>query len=347
MERRNRNGVLLDFSRQLGALVAAGIPLLRALQLIEREAGLPGVRSCARVLAGNLEQGSSLHEAMAGHPGTFPFLYVHLVKVGEETGRLDHVMEVLVAEMENRAVLVGDIRRSLAYPALVGTLAVGVFALTATMVLPVLAQMCRETGVELPSAARMVLGAVAFLERLPLWAGLGLGMAAVGMRVAGPAKVKHAAQRASLAVPLVGTWVQAAETAKVARALGMQLGCGIPLLEALRTTRSVVTNHVTAQALAAVQRAVEEGMAVSHALQAAGSFPSLMVQLVRVGEESGSLDSMLDWLARYYERRLAVLLQAGVRMLEPVLTIAAAVLVGAMAVGLVLPMLQATSGLAW
>jgi type IV pilus assembly protein PilC len=323
---------VIQFSRNMASLLDAGIPILRALNIQSRFGGR-AFRAVLRSVAQDLEGGSRLSEALAKHPLVFPTFYVHLVKTGEEVGNLAGVLKELVTHMERDEETARKVRGALMYPAFLILMAIGVIFIMLTFVVPALMDLFSELGSDLPAITRMMISISDFFVAYWLYMIAGVvGLAVVWWLYSRTPAGKRTKDRIILRIPLISTATLKGSLARFARNLGMLVGAGVSLFEALKLIADTTDNTVVAEAVANVRQGVADGQLLSQAVIAEPVFPSLMGEMIGVGEETGALEGHLLKIASFYEEEADRAVQRVTGMLTPALTIGVGLLVGFVAV---------------
>jgi general secretion pathway protein F len=324
-------------TRELATLISAGLPLDRALSVVSNLADKAELKQAVGQILRSVQQGKSLTEALAEFPKIFPPLYVNMVKAGEVGGFLDTALQRLAEYLERAQEVQDEIKSALAYPVilvLVGGLSI-VFMFT--FVLPKFTALFKDMGDALPVSTRMLL-AISNGVRSYWWV---LALIAVGswfgfrQYVATP-QGRFAWDRWRLRVAVLGDLVRKREVAHFARTLGTLVKSGVPLLQALEVVEEVAGNQVIRQALKEVRVGVREGQGIGGPLSRSGVFPTLALQMVSVGEETGRLDDMLMRVSEYYEKETHNQLRQLVSLLEPALIVVMGVIIGFIVVAMLL-----------
>lgn len=337
---------LAPFTRSLAALVAARMPLLRALESLAAEEGGEGARGVLQDVTEALEDGASLSEALARRPGVFDGAYRSLVRVGEETGTLGEVLGRLADRLERRAAVRQEIKKALAYPALVLAVALAATVFMLQVVVPMFADMYADFGAELPGLTRWLLEVSTFMNRHATLVLAGLALGAVGL-YAGmqTALYVRLRDRAALRLPLVSSLTRSYVAAQMCQTLATLTKQGVPLDEALEVTSAATSNHVLAARLTSVRRDVQGGRSIRSAFSSADVLPARSRQLIALGEETGQLPALLEraatWHANQTEHRVAMLLA----VLEPLLIIVVGLLLGTILTALYLPIFDLSTAI--
>jgi type II secretion system protein F len=324
-------------TRELATLISAGLPLDRALSVASTLADKAELKQTVGQILRSVQQGKSLTEALAEFPKIFPPLYVNMVKAGEVGGFLDTALQRLAEYLERAQEVQDEIKSALAYPVIlvvVGSLSI-VFMFT--FVLPKFTTLFQDMGDALPTSTRLLLATSRGLRSYWWVPVLGAVGSWFGFRqyVATP-QGRFAWDRWRLRVPVLGELVRKREVAHFARTLGTLVKSGVPLLQALEVVEEVAGNQVVRQALKDVRVGVREGQGMSVPLGRSGVFPTLALQMVSVGEETGRLDEMLVRVAEYYEKETHNQLRQLVSMVEPLLIVVMGLIVGFVVVAMML-----------
>ena len=331
---------VISFVRELATLLQAGIPLLAALRTLERQ-HRRHLRVVIQDLADQVTAGSSLAEAMGRHEGVFDELCVSIVHVGESTGGLETALARLAEFKEKAQRLRSRLTTALIYPALVGLLGVAVTIFLMTYVVPNLLGTLTQAGKPLPGVTRVVKYMSDFL--LCWWWALAVGAAGLVVLARLTLRTQRGrwlAHRLILRLPLLGDLARKENTSRMAVVLAALLRSGLVFVEAVRITRQTLRNLVFRRALADYETAVAAGRDVAGPLEATGVFSPMVVQMLAVGQQAGELETMLERLAETYDHEVATAAARLTAVLEPVLIVALAVLVGFVAFATILPILE-------
>jgi len=339
LERRKASASgLLDFTNGLCTLVEARVPLDRALRLLEGITESGAMRELVRGLLREVKEGSSLAEAMERHPRVFSKMYVNIVRAGEEGGILHELLPDLASFLESNAKTRQALVSAMVYPVVLvvtGILSVG---LLMVFVIPQFAAMFEGAGAEVPAAAAWLLAMSEFLRSWGYLAFVLAGLAAFGwIRLGADAAGRYRKDRLLLSLPLLGKLILHRECALFARTMGALMAAGIPLIRSLRVAREVLSNSVLARQLARVEEDVRGGAGLGVSLEKTDRFPTLLHQLVGVGEESGRTASILLKAAETFDNWVRNRVATLVAALQPTLIIILAIVVG----GVTITMLSA------
>lgn len=332
---------LTQFTSQLATLQSAGIPIVRSLRICENQLRPGPFKTIVGAIADDVESGASLSEAMAKYPEVFDRLYVNMVRAGEKGGILDDILGRLAEFAEKTQRIKSKVREALTYPAVVLLFALGVMTFVMLVIVPRFEEIFRQFGQELPALTRLLIGFSRFLSTywyllvvapIALWG-------AYRFAVRFP-RVRYAADRFKLRAPIAGPIVEKTIVARFSRTLGTLLGAGVPILEALEIVEASIPNVVLAGALAEVRASVREGETVAAPLMESRIFDDLVVNMIDVGESTGTLDKMLLKIADTYEEEVDTQVGTLFKLLEPVLLLLLAGIVGFIVLALFLPILK-------
>lgn len=330
-------GDVTTFSRHLAALLASGVGLLPALQVLSEQARGQFQTVLEQVIM-DVQRGESLSGAVHRQGRAFPSFYERMLRVGERSGNLEVVLQQIAVYMEKEQAVSRRVQRALAYPAFVFLVGLLVIFVILTFAMPALNALYTEFQAELPLPTRLLLGVTGFLQayRLPLLVVLlALGVAAyVALRTESG---QLARDRLLLGLPLFGAISMRGILARYTRTLSLLLRAGLPLVEIMDLVEATVGNRLARRVFAAVRRDVIRGQALSAALGAQSLLPPMLAQVVRVGEETGKLEANLEALADLYEDETDRAIGAMTGILEPGLTILVGLLVAFVALATILP----------
>lgn len=311
---------LAIFWRQLALLIEVGVPLLKALYQVAERTSYGRLREIIRRVAGDIEVGNSLSEALAQHPHAFSTLTIQVIQVAERGGVLDDSLRLVAEELERRTELRGKIRRALAYPAAITAVGVLVALFVLAYVIPEFTGVFREQGALLPLPTRLVIGLANFLAGY-WWL---CGVVAIGCCMGLASYVRTPGgrlfwDRSKLRLPLVGSLLCKASILRFALTLGTLLRGGVPILVSLKLVQEHAENSVLAGELAQVYTAVDQGNRLETPLRRSTVFPPTAVDVIAVGEEAGQLDTVLFRLAQLYKEDVDHSISVFSSVLEPVL----------------------------
>ncbi len=328
-------------TRQLGALLGAGVQLVDALGALSQQSSRPNAKKILSQVRESVREGSSLADALAAHSYIFSELYVGMVRAGETAGSLETVLSRLADYSERQSEFVSKVRGALTYPIIMMCVGAAIMIFLVSYVVPQVATIFEQQQVALPLATQMLIGLSNLITGYwPLL--LILVLAATGGILAGLAskKGRRIYDRWLLHVPWLGPTIVRVICARFARTLATLLASGLQLVPALGAVKGVVTNRLLADAVEQSRDSIREGHGMGQTLERSGLFPPLLVEMVRVGERSGELEKMLERVAETYEREVANSLSQMTTLLEPMMTLAMAAVIVFMMLAVLLPIFQ-------
>ncbi|HEY4519791.1 MAG TPA: type II secretion system F family protein [Candidatus Paceibacterota bacterium] len=327
------------FTRNLGAMLSAGLSLARALSVIERQTRNPKLSKVITSVAGSVRHGDPLHEALAQFPRIFSPLVVAMVRAGEESGELPNSLQVIAEQMERMHTLKKKVRSALIYPTIVVVAIVGIGVLMMIEVVPTLAQTFKEMNVDLPASTQSIIALSNFLVEYTFVAIILFLGSVSGVYLGLRTKIgKRIADKTFLTAPLIGTIVREVNSARTARTLSSLLSAGVAVLQALEISGEVVQNSYFRDVLKDAIRDVSAGEALSKTFgKNEALYPAFVGEMIAVGEETGHLADMLKRLAEYYESEVDRKTKDLSTVIEPFLMVAIGAAVGFFAVSMISP----------
>jgi type IV pilus assembly protein PilC len=342
--------ILMIFTRQLATLIDSGLPLLRGLTVLAKQEPNPMLRGTISALADTVQSGSTFSEALAQHPKIFNKLYVNMVKAGELGGVLEVVLVRLAEYQEKAQKLKNKIVSAMVYPAIVMFIAVAILLFLMLFIVPKFKDMFKEMGdSEMPMISQVVFGASEFfikaslvpyvpnvvwflLAAFGIWAGFNFWSRTP--------KGRKAIDQLKLKLPVFGDLQQKSAIARFARTLGTLVTSGVPILQALNITRDTAGNVIVSDAIDKVHEAVKEGESIVSPMTTAKIFPNMVISMIDVGEETGQLPEMLLKVADVYDDEVDNAVTALTSILEPIMIVILALVVGAVVMALFLPLIK-------
>ena len=334
--------ILTVFTRQLATLVDAGLPLLRGLRVLEKQERHPTLKRIIGELALSIEGGSTFSEGLAQHPKVFNRLYVNMVKAGELGGVLEVVLSRLADFMEKAQKIKGKVIAAMFYPCAVLTVACTILTVLMVWVVPKFEEIFQGmlSGEQLPVFTRFVLGVSRTIKNHALIT-LGVVIAVIilfnllvrtklGRRVFDKLKLK---------MPILGPVISKVAISRFSRTLGTLVSSGVPILQALTIVKETAGNVIVGNAVAAVHESVKEGETITAPLEASNVFPPMVISMVDVGEQTGALPEMLMKIADNYDEEVDNAVAAMTSLLEPIMIVCLAVIVGSIVIALFLPLI--------
>jgi type IV pilus assembly protein PilC len=334
---------LAIFTRQLATLLYAGMPLVRAMHLLEQQAQDGSERRVIADVVGAVEGGANFSEALSRQPRTFSRLYISMVRAGEASGQLEAVLRRQAELMEKQRRLVRQVRGALAYPAVVCVVAGLITTGLMIFIVPKFAAMFTEMlgGSPLPALTRMVIAASnTMLHQAYLLVAAALAAMTLWKLIRVSRVGAYWTDRAALGLPGLGAMLRLSACVHFCSTLGTLTRSGVPILAALQIVRDGTRNRVLTLAVERVRDAVKDGEPISGTMKRTGAFPAMLVGMVQVGEETGSLPEMLERVAQTYEEEVDAAVESLTSMIEPLLIVVLAGIVGTIVIALFLPLLK-------
>lgn len=330
------------FTRQLATMMESGVPIIQAFDIIAEGAENPKMARLVNEIKTDVAAGNTLASSLAKHPQYFDDLFCNLVDSGEQSGRLEALLDRIATYKEKTEALKSKIKKALTYPISVVVVAIIVTAIMLLKVVPQFQSVFEGFGAELPAFTLMVIGISEWLQAW--WFVALIGFIVIGY-VYGKAHVRSkrlrdAEDRALLKAPVVGNILYEAAVARFARTLSTTFAAGVPLVEALDSVAGASGNVVFYNATMKIKEDVSAGSQLNFSMRSTGVFPSLAVQMAGIGEESGALDDMLEKVASYYEGEVDNKVDNLTTLLEPMIMCVLGVLVGGLIVAMYLPIFQ-------
>jgi general secretion pathway protein F len=328
-------------TRQLGTLLGAGIAMADALSAIVDQAQSRRIESIFRSIRERITQGVSLGDALAEYPQLFSELYVNMVKAGEATGQVDVVLRRLADFLQRQRALQRKVVSALTYPMLMIMIGLLVVSILMTVVVPKITDMLRDTGQTMPAPTQVLIAISDAFKQYWIAGPLAvIVLSFVYNRVYRTRNGQLWIDKTKLKIPIVGELLRKQAVARFTRTLSTLLSSGVPAVRCLEITENVVGNRVLADATAHVRTRILEGTDIATPLKATGVFPSVVGYMVAVGEQSGELEQMLDRVASAYDDEIDIATQRLTSVLEPIMIVFLAAVVGYIVVSIVLPILQ-------
>ena len=327
------------FTRQLATMLKAGVPLVQSFDIVAEGAEKPRMRTLVTELRNDVASGSGLAPSLAKHPRLFDELFVSLIASGEDSGTLEIMLDRVATYKEKTERLKAKIKKALTYPSAVIAIAIVVTGILLIKVVPVFAETFRNFGSELPAFTLFVMQISEFVQSwwfiiLLIAVGIGLAIREAKLR---SVKFSEFIDKVALKAPVMGGIVHDAIIARFSRTLATTFAAGVPLVDALESTAGAAGNSLYAKAIRQIKNDVTGGTTLYDAIKATGMFPTMLLQMVSIGEESGSLDEMLDNVANHYEAAVDDAVDNMSALLEPLIMSILGVLVGGLMIAMYLP----------
>lgn len=337
--------VLIQFTRQLQVMIGSGVPLVQSLTILGEQQDDKTLQQALKVIEEKVSSGTFFWEAIMGFPKIFPKLYISLVKAGEASGALDSMLKRVTRYLEDNARLVKMMKGASIYPIMifgVGTLVIGIMLV---FVIPKFEEMLQGNGTEMPLPTKIVMGASHFMiDNIFYIVGALTASGFIFMRYVKSAEGRGFIDRMSFRLPLFGPLVQKAGVARFTRTLQTLLASGVNLLDAIDICKMTIDNVVLEEAVNKIRTEVETGKPLAATIAKLGVFPKMAVQMIGVGESTGSLDKMLEKVADFYEAEVESAVGNMTKMIEPLILLFLGVIVGGMMIAMYLPMFKMGEG---
>lgn len=330
------------FSRQLATMMSSGVPLVQAFEIIGRGHENAGMQDLVLGIKNDVESGGTLAEALAKRPLYFDELYVNLVAAGEHAGILETLLQKIATYKEKTETLKGKIKKAMFYPIAVIVVAFIVTAILLIFVIPQFEELFRGFGADLPAPTQFVLNLSEIFQNW--WWAIALGIAGTVYGIFEARrrnkKVAHFIDRILLKIPLVGDILNKAAIARFARTLSTMFAAGTPLVEAMVSVAGASGNIVYQEAIMEMRDEIATGTQLQTAMRDQQLFPNMVIQMVAIGEEAGSLDQMLGKVADFYEEEVDNAVDSLSSLLEPLIMVFLGVIIGGLVISMYLPIFQ-------
>lgn len=331
---------LAFFCWQFAAMIRAGLPIFQALNILAIQAENPYLGQILGKVVERVEGGMSLAEAFSLYPKVFPPVFTSMLEAGEVSGALGEVLERLAVHFEREHEVREKVRSALAYPVIVLAVSFLAVMVLTTFVVPTFVRILEDLNIPLPLPTRMLMATSVFLKQY--WylvlAVLVLGIAGLRQFIGATAQGKEVRDRLLLRLPIVGSLLRKVIIARFARTLAAMVRSGVPILTALEVVQRTAGNTVIARAIEETKKNVSEGGAIAGLLEKSGVFPLMVTRMIAVGEETGTLDKLLEKVAAFCERDVSATVERLVPTIEPAMIIGLAVIVGGIILSVLLPL---------
>ncbi len=330
------------FTRQLATMIDAGLPLVQCLDILSNQSENKSFQNVLKGVKNSVEQGATFSDALRKHPKVFDELYVNLVAAGEVGGILDTILNRLAIYIEKAVKLRGQLKSAMYYPAGIMFVAAGVIAVMLLKVIPTFEKMFRDMGnAKLPQATLVVVGiSHGFINNWYLIIGIIIGVV-VGVNLARRTEQgRELFDRLLLQIPIVGPTLRKIIVARFTRTLGTLLASGVPILDALEICGKTAGNKVVQQAIMRAREKISEGHDMATPLAESKVFPTMVVQMIGVGEQTGAMDAMLQKIADFYEEEVDAAVTGLTSLIEPVMMAFLGVVVGGLIIAMYLPIFK-------
>lgn len=330
------------FTRQLATMMKAGVPLVQSFEIVAEGLDNPAMREVVLGIKGEVEGGNTFAGALRKYPQHFDNLFCSLVESGEQSGALETMLDRVAVYKEKSELLKQKIKKAMKYPATVIVVAVIVTIILMVKVVPVFQDLFSSFGADLPAFTQMVVNMSNWMQSywFILIIGVAIAIALILEAKKRSKKFRDALDKAALKLPIFGDLIYKAIIARYSRTLATTFAAGVPLIDALESTAGATNNVVYEEAVLKIRDDVATGQQLQFAMRATNKFPSMAIQMVSIGEESGALDAMLDKVATHYENEVDNAVDGLTSMMEPLIMAILGVLVGGLVIAMYLPIFQ-------
>ncbi|MBC7690364.1 MAG: type II secretion system F family protein [Methylotenera sp.] len=336
---------VVTFTRQLQVLIGAGIPLVQSLDILTEQAAHPNLKKIMIELQSKVSAGGYFWETLSGYPNVFPKLYVALIKAGESSGALDQMLKRLGRYLEDSEKLKKMLKSAMMYPIIVISIGIGVIALMLIFVIPKFEEMLKTSGNSLPAPTQFVIDASHFIIGNFLYlvaAGVAAGYMFVKFKKSDEGRI--ILDRLLFKMPLFGPLAQKAGIARFSRTMQTLLQSGVNLIDAIDICKATIDNAVLEDAVATIRSEVESGKTLGMVFGRLKVFPKMAIQMISVGETTGSLDRMLEKVADFYEAEVETLVGGLTSLIEPIVLVFLGGTVGGLMIAMYLPIFKMAGG---
>ncbi|HET6351950.1 MAG TPA: type II secretion system F family protein [Coriobacteriia bacterium] len=332
------------FARQFSTMINAGLSLTKCLTILSGQTENSYLRDIIAQLGKDVEAGQSLSDSLAKHPKVFPPIFINMVRAGETGGVLDEVLNRVADHFERDLALRGKVKSAMTYPVAMGAMVLLILAAMMIFVIPTFEKMFSDMGGELPITTRTLINISHFVAS---WKGLVSAVVAVVLffifKWWASGAGRYIWDSAKLKMPVFGGMIQKMALAKFTRTFGTLIAAGVPILTALDIVGETAGNEVVAEAVQNARSAIKEGETIAKPLSESKVFPSMLVQMIAVGEETGALDAMLNKIADFYDEEVSSAVEGLTSLIEPLMMMTLGVVVGGMVIALYQPMFNVIS----
>jgi type IV pilus assembly protein PilC len=337
---------IVIFTRQFSTMINAGLPLVQALDILAKQSENPALKDVTRAVVFDVESGHTVADALRKHPKAFTDLYVNMVAAGEAGGILDTILKRLAVYIEKNVKLKGQVKSAMIYPIAVIVIATVVVAAILWKVIPTFAQLFAGLGAQLPLPTRVVIAASNNLVAFGPFILVGLGAVGYALKqYYGTTSGRYQIDALVLKMPILGMIMRKIAVARFCRTLSTLLSSGVPILDGLDITARTAGNAVVEEAIQKTRTSIERGETVSAPLRETNVFPSMVVQMINVGETTGALDAMLAKIADFYEEEVDTAVAGLLTLMEPIMIAVLGGVVGGIVIAMYMPIFDLISKL--
>ena len=330
------------FSRQLATMMSAGVPLVQAFEIVGRGHENPAMQELILAIKADLEGGTPLADALGKHPAYFDTLFVNLVRAGEQAGALETLLDKIATYKEKTEAIKAKIKKALMYPSAVLVVAFIVTTILLLFVVPQFQELFRGFGADLPAFTQFIVNLSEWLQAYwyIMFGAIGIAIYAFIQANKRSAEFRRRRDIIALKIPIIGELLRKSAIARFARTLATMFAAGVPLVEAMESVAGATGNALYQEATLKMRDDTASGTQLQASMRATNLFPNMVVQMVAIGEESGSLEDMLSKVADFYEEEVDNMVDGLSSLLEPMIMAILGVLVGGLVVGMYLPIFK-------
>ncbi len=332
---------LSAYCRQFSSIINAGIPIVKTLEILEKQSINPILAKSTRKVNEDIKKGLTLGSAFRNNSDVFPEMFINMVEAGEISGSLNTTLERLAVHYEQENALINKVKSAITYPIILSITAVAVVIFLTTTVLPTFLSFFESYGAVLPIPTRLLLNIIDFIGRYWLLIlALVLTLIFMFFRIRSTEKGRLALEYLKLNLPLLGGTLKKITLSRFARTLSTMLSSGIPLLDAIDSVNYVIESEMLKNECEKIMENVQKGTGISEVIRLGAYFPPFFVEMVAVGEETGKLDDMLNKVADYYDEEVKFTFDRLTNIIEPVIIVVMACVVGFIIISIILPMFE-------
>jgi type IV pilus assembly protein PilC len=337
---------ILIFTRQFSTMIDAGLPLVQCMEILGSQADNPAFQKVIYAVKNKVEAGSTFADSLKDHPKVFDELFVQLCAAGEMGGILDTILNRLAAYREKNEKLKRKVKSALNYPVIVLVVGIGVVAALLLKVVPVFAKMFADFGSALPAPTQFFVDASAWMQAYYIHLAVGIASFVFGFKTTyeNP-KGRKLIDRTALKLPVVGDLIRKVAVARFTRTLGTMISSGVPILDALDVVAKTAGNRTIEEAIYHVRSKIAEGKNIAGPLAETGVFPSMVVQMIGVGEATGAMDGMLNKIADFYDDEVDTGVAGLTSLIEPIMMVGLGGVVGGFLIAMYLPIFTIASAI--
>lgn len=334
------------FSRQFATMIGAGVPIIKSISILSGQSSNATMKSALKNIGRQVEGGATLSSALAGYPTIFSPTYVSMVKAGEVGGILEEVLDRLATQMEKDHELIGKVKGAMIYPAVIFVVMGFAFFFIMTVIVPQLSAVFAQLGGELPWYTKLLLTISEVLTKYGVLVGIAVAaLVVIFIRVRKKPAIKQKLDLLALHAPIFGNVILKVNVARFSRTFAALMGAGIPVLDALNVVAKSLSNSIIAGEVTGIAQAVKNGSTIAKPLAKSKYFPPIVSEMTSVGEETGTLDTILTKLAEFYEKEVNSIVAGISSIIEPVLILVLGSMVGFVVISVIGPLYQLTSSI--